>query len=114
LLPAADATAILRVKVWLTGISPMVWRRVLVPSSFTLRERKHKDLWGINGSELRGTAGNGGARAVDPRDPYAPTANLVEAIALYRAGAAGLDKQSLALFKQAEMLLARLQGNNAL
>ena len=38
MLPAADATAILRVKVWLTGISPMVWRRVLVPSSFTLRE----------------------------------------------------------------------------
>jgi len=35
---AADATAILQVKVWLTGISPMVWRRVLVPASFTLRE----------------------------------------------------------------------------
>lgn len=36
---AADAGAILQVKFWLTGISPMVWRRVLVPSSFTLRER---------------------------------------------------------------------------
>ena len=35
---AADAAAILQIKVWLTGISPMVWRRVLVPSSFTLRE----------------------------------------------------------------------------
>jgi hypothetical protein len=35
--PAADITAIPQVKVWLTGISPMVWRRVLVPSSFTLR-----------------------------------------------------------------------------
>ena len=35
---AADATAILQVKVWLTGISPMVWRRVRVPASFTLRE----------------------------------------------------------------------------
>ena len=35
---AVDATAILRVKVWLTGISPMVWRRVLVPTAFTLRE----------------------------------------------------------------------------
>ena len=34
----ADADAILQVKFWLTGISPMVWRRVLVPSSFTLRE----------------------------------------------------------------------------
>ena len=38
LAPAADAATILRVKVWLTGISPMVWRRVLVPSRFTLRE----------------------------------------------------------------------------
>ncbi len=35
---AADADAILQVKFWLIGISPMVWRRVLVPSSFTLRE----------------------------------------------------------------------------
>jgi hypothetical protein len=38
LAPAADAATILQVKVWLTGISPMVWRRVLVPASFTLRE----------------------------------------------------------------------------
>jgi hypothetical protein len=37
-VPAADADAILQVKVWLTGISPMVWRRVLVPANFTLRE----------------------------------------------------------------------------
>ena len=35
---AADADAILQVKVWLVGISPMVWRRVLVPTTFTLRE----------------------------------------------------------------------------
>src|ERR1700681_4444833 len=35
---AADTATILQIKVWLTGISPMVWRRVLVPSSFTLRE----------------------------------------------------------------------------
>ena len=35
---APDADAVLQVKVWLVGISPMVWRRVLVPSSFTLRE----------------------------------------------------------------------------
>ena len=35
---AADANAILQVKVWLVGISPMVWRRVLVPTTFTLRE----------------------------------------------------------------------------
>ena len=32
------AEAVLQVKVWLIGISPMVWRRVLVPASFTLRE----------------------------------------------------------------------------
>jgi hypothetical protein len=38
LAPAGDAATILQVKVWLTGISPMVWRRVLVPSSFALRE----------------------------------------------------------------------------
>ena len=37
-LGAEDASAILQVKVWLVGISPMVWRRVLVPASFTLRE----------------------------------------------------------------------------
>jgi hypothetical protein len=38
-VPAADAAgAILQVKVWLTGISPMVWRRVPVPTAFTLRE----------------------------------------------------------------------------
>jgi hypothetical protein len=37
-VPAADASAILQVKVWLTGISPMVWRRILVPTAFTLRE----------------------------------------------------------------------------
>jgi hypothetical protein len=38
LAPAADTATILQVKVWLTGISPVVWRRVLVPSRFTLRE----------------------------------------------------------------------------
>jgi hypothetical protein len=38
-MPAAAAvTAIMQVKVWLLGISPMVWRRVLVPAAFTLRE----------------------------------------------------------------------------
>ena len=37
-MPPAEAGAILQVKVWLTGISPMVWRRVLVPATFTLRE----------------------------------------------------------------------------
>src|SRR5580698_5583847 len=35
---AADSAATLQIKVWLTGISPMVWRRILVPASFTLRE----------------------------------------------------------------------------
>jgi Plasmid pRiA4b ORF-3-like protein len=35
---AADANAILQVKVWLVGISPMVWRRGLLPATFTLRE----------------------------------------------------------------------------
>jgi hypothetical protein len=36
--PAAGDDAILQVKIWLTGISPMVWRRVLVPTTFTLCE----------------------------------------------------------------------------
>jgi len=35
---AGGGDVILQVKVWLTGISPMVWRRVLVPATFTLRE----------------------------------------------------------------------------
>ena len=29
---------ILQIKVWLLGVSPMVWRRLLVPGSYTLRE----------------------------------------------------------------------------
>lgn len=46
--PAAPATSlassasvaddIMQVKVWLLGVSPMVWRRVLVPATLTLRE----------------------------------------------------------------------------
>lgn len=35
---AVAADAELQVKVWLVGISPMVWRRILVPARFTLRE----------------------------------------------------------------------------
>ena len=34
--PATDD--IMQVKVWLLGISPMVWRRVLVSATFSLRE----------------------------------------------------------------------------
>ena len=34
---AADNEAVLQIKVWLIGVSPMVWRRVLVPAAFTLR-----------------------------------------------------------------------------
>jgi len=33
-----DAAGIVQVKVWLLGIGPMVWRRVLVPDTCTLRE----------------------------------------------------------------------------
>jgi hypothetical protein len=36
--PTSDVEAILQIKVWLIGISPMIWRRVLVPTAFTLRE----------------------------------------------------------------------------
>ena len=33
-----DAPEIVQLKVWLHGISPMVWRRLLVPGACTLRE----------------------------------------------------------------------------
>ena len=36
--PAAPPEAILQLKVRLLGISPMIWRRVLVPESVSLRE----------------------------------------------------------------------------
>jgi hypothetical protein len=36
--PAPDADAILQVKVWLLGVSPLVGRRLLVPGRYTLRE----------------------------------------------------------------------------
>jgi Plasmid pRiA4b ORF-3-like protein len=35
---ASDADGVVQVKVWLIGISPMVWRRVLVPVAMTLGE----------------------------------------------------------------------------
>jgi hypothetical protein len=35
---AADPGEIVQVKVWLIGISPMVWRRLLVPATLSLRE----------------------------------------------------------------------------
>jgi len=34
----SDPDTILQLKVWLVGISPMVWRRVLVSASCSLRE----------------------------------------------------------------------------
>ena len=34
----ADAEAVLQIKVWLIEVSPMVWRRVRLPATFTLRE----------------------------------------------------------------------------
>jgi len=39
-LSTADASAVevVQIKVWLLGISPMVWRRLLVPSTCTLHE----------------------------------------------------------------------------
>ena len=38
LAAAADGAESVQIKVWLLGISPMVWRRVLVPSTCTLHE----------------------------------------------------------------------------
>jgi len=35
---ASDGDPLVQIKVWLLGVSPMVWRRVLVPAACTLRE----------------------------------------------------------------------------
>ena len=37
-LVASDGDPLVQIKVWLLGVSPMVWRRVLVPADCTLRE----------------------------------------------------------------------------
>jgi hypothetical protein len=34
--PASDADVVLQVKLWLLGISPMVWRSLLVPAGYSL------------------------------------------------------------------------------
>ena len=36
--PVPDTVGVVQVKVWLLGISPMVWRRLLVLDTCTLRE----------------------------------------------------------------------------
>jgi hypothetical protein len=36
--PPSDENGVVQLKVWLLGISPMIWRRLLVPSACTLRE----------------------------------------------------------------------------
>jgi hypothetical protein len=58
---AADADAILRVKLWLTGICPMVWRRVLVPATFT------PEVVDRGWSELRLPIANGRITEFDSR-----------------------------------------------
>jgi len=37
--PVADASVVVQVEVWLLGISPMVWWRLLALNTYTLRER---------------------------------------------------------------------------
>ena len=37
-LAAGDTASLLQFKIWLLKVSPMVWRRILVPSTCTLRE----------------------------------------------------------------------------
>jgi hypothetical protein len=36
--PPPEENGVVQLKVWLLGISPMIWRRLLVPSACTLRE----------------------------------------------------------------------------
>ncbi|MGH7119508.1 MAG: IS1096 element passenger TnpR family protein [Acetobacteraceae bacterium] len=38
LRPPPEENGVVQLKVWLLGISPMIWRRLLVPSTCTLRE----------------------------------------------------------------------------
>ena len=40
----AGAASIVQIRIWLVGIGPKVWRRVLVPTKFTLREL-HGVIW---------------------------------------------------------------------
>jgi len=54
--PAADANVVLQVKVWLVGISPMVWRRVLVPATFMLRELHGVIQVAMGSAQRSGTA----------------------------------------------------------
>ena len=35
---SVDATTTMQFKIWLKGLSPMIWRRVHVPENTTLRE----------------------------------------------------------------------------
>ena len=42
---ATGAEAILQVKVWLIGISPMVWRRVLVPAELRVHRAAAPARW---------------------------------------------------------------------
>ena len=37
-VPSPDAPGVVQAKVWLLGISPVAWRRLLVPGTCTLRE----------------------------------------------------------------------------
>lgn len=48
--PCPDVAGVMQVKVWLLGISPMVWRRVLVPGTCTLREL-HGAIQAVMGCE---------------------------------------------------------------
>jgi hypothetical protein len=36
--PAEEASAVVQVEVWMAGISPTVWRRLMVPTPVTRRE----------------------------------------------------------------------------
>ncbi len=54
----------MQVKVWLLGISPMVWRRVLVPDTCTLHEL-HGVIQVAMGEASKGSAGKAGGRLAE-------------------------------------------------
>jgi hypothetical protein len=77
----STAPEILQFKVWLLGISPMVWRRIQVPHNMTLREL-HGVIqvamgWeGIHLSQFRLQARRFGSRELAARSPNIPLSQL--------------------------------------
>ncbi|MBO1908636.1 plasmid pRiA4b ORF-3 family protein [Microvirga sp. 3-52] len=78
---APDPPEILQFKVWLLGISPMVWRRVQVPATMTLRElhgvfQVAMGWEGIHLFQFTLRARRFGSRELSARSPDIPLSEL--------------------------------------